>query len=107
HIALSDGGTVPTDVGRPKNPENMVGPLVPVRRVMATLAAVILPFTQVKAQVIVGKVVEFRSDIPIEGAQITLLDSKKRELAVQSRTDSVGQFALRVPEPGRYIVRAR
>jgi hypothetical protein len=114
-----------------KTQQHMIGPSVSVQRVVrcqhanrwsarrpqlagarrwlcATgFAATVLPLTQLQGQIIRGKVVEFRSDMPVDGAQITLLDSKKRELDVGTRTDSVGAFTLRAPGPGRYIVRAR
>jgi len=71
------------------------------------LVATVWPVAGLKGQIIRGKVVEFRSDKPVEGAQISLLDSKKRELEASARTDSLGEFQIRVPAPGRYIVKAR
>lgn len=75
-------------------------------RDLASVAVAVLP-SVLSAQVIRGKVVEFRSDLPIARAQIALLDDKQQETQIVSSADSLGRYSIVVPTPGRYFVRAR
>ena len=60
-----------------------------------------------QAQVIRGKVVEFRSHLPVHRTLVTLLDSKKDEAGVETRAESLGRFAILAPMVGRYTPRSR
>ena len=68
------------------------------------LAASVVPPTA--AQVIRGKLLDDKSEKPIEHAQITLIDAtgEARDVAV---TDTAGDFTLRARQPGRYSLHAR
>jgi hypothetical protein len=59
----------------------------------------------VAAQTVTGEVVDAGSLSPLRGAFVSLLDQDHRQL-VGALTDQEGQFRLRAPGSGRYVLRA-
>ena len=60
------------------------------------------------AQTIKGVVLEDSTSLPVDAAQVSLLNERGEELAITitTRTGPTGAFALNAPRPGAYRVRA-
>lgn len=58
---------------------------------------------KVDAQVLVGRVMELGRELPVSGAEISLIEPGGRTRAV-STTDSLGWFEVEVPDAGEYVV---
>jgi hypothetical protein len=78
--------------------------IAPAFRVLALTIAATLCALPLRAQVIVGTVVESISGTTVKGASIALLNLEGQTL-VETHTDAEGKFALRAPGAGRYRVR--
>ena len=66
-----------------------------------------IPAQQCRRRSSAGEAVEFRSDLLVHRALVTLLDSKKDEVGFETCAESLGQFAILAPMVGRYILRSR
>jgi hypothetical protein len=58
----------------------------------------------VRGQTVLGQLFEARSEVPVEGALVLLLDQEGNE-AGGYLTNEVGRFLIRAPAPGRYTLR--
>lgn len=75
------------------------------RSAFVVACAITLAAAPLGAQTVRGEVVEEGSGVAVVGAFVVLLDAADAEL-VRVMTDALGRFAVTVPSPGRYRVRA-
>ncbi|MBA3561003.1 MAG: carboxypeptidase regulatory-like domain-containing protein [Gemmatimonadaceae bacterium] len=77
-----------------------------LRTLSATVLLAVSAVAPAAAQIIRGKLLDDKTEKPIELAQITLIDSTgaARDAAV---TDTAGDFTVRARQPGRYSLHAR
>ncbi len=64
-----------------------------------------LPQSEVRAQAVVGQLLDMGAGTPIVVGRITLLDADRQPVVV-TMTDTDGRFLLLAPEPGQYWIKA-
>jgi hypothetical protein len=78
--------------------------MTPRSTILLLLAALLLP-AALAAQTVRGQLVEEGSLAPIDGALIVAIDAAGNQRA-GSLSNAAGRFEIRLPEPGRYRLRA-
>jgi hypothetical protein len=78
-------------------------PVGPRCLVALALACLPLPAPLAAFQTLQGRVVEEGRDVPVPGAQVTLLD-RGGDRRARALADSLGRFTLAPPEAGEYVI---
>src|SRR6188508_1528642 len=72
------------------------------RRAMPCVVMIALAALPLNAQVVRGRVTEGSSTLPVPGALASLLQETADSALASTLTTQEGDYALRVPAPGRY-----
>ena len=74
-----------------------------LRALVTLLAAGLNQAGSLRAQTVLGTVLDETNDVPVSAANVALLARSGARVS-ESIADSVGRFALEVPEPGEYFI---